>query len=235
MIKTVIFDIDNTLYDFDRANRFGMEAVRDYCRRSFGLEEPHFREYYRKAWRMAEERVGADTAAIHNRMLRFQCMMELLGRPLFPHVKTLACAYWDTVLEQMKPYPGIIQLFQTLHEDQIRIGIGTDMTAYIQYRKLEELGVSPYVDLVVTSEEAGVEKPDTKFFGLCAEKAGCSAEECAFIGDTVKKDVQGSIDAGMHGIWYSQGAEPEEGLPYPVIRSFERAEEVKNFITDLDV
>lgn len=235
MIKTVIFDIDNTLYDFDRANRFGMEAVRDYCRRSFGLEEPHFREYYRKAWRMAEERVGADTAAIHNRMLRFQCMIELLGRPLFPHVKTLACAYWDTVLEQMKPYPGIIRLFQTLHEDQIRIGIGTDMTAYIQYRKLEELGVSPYVDLVVTSEEAGVEKPDPKFFGLCAEKAGCSAEECAFIGDNVKKDVQGSLAAGMHGIWYSQGAEPEEGLPYPVISSFERAEEVKNFITDLDV
>ena len=46
-MKTVIFDIDNTLYDFDRANRFGMEAARDYCRRSFGLEEPHFREYYR--------------------------------------------------------------------------------------------------------------------------------------------------------------------------------------------
>ena len=51
----------------------------------------------------------------------------------------------------------------------------------------------------------------------------------------MKKDVQGSIAAGMHGIWYSQGAEPEEGLPYPVISSFERAEEVKNFITDLDV
>ena len=229
MIKTVIFDIDNTLYDFARANRFGMEAVRDYCRRSFGLEEPHFREYYRKAWRMAGERVGSDTAAIHNRMLRFQCMMELLGKPLFPHVKTLACTYWDTVLEQMKPYPGIAELFRTLHEDQIRIGIGTDMTAYIQYRKLEELGVAPYVDLVVTSEEAGVEKPDPKFFGLCAEKAGCAAEECAFIGDNVKKDVQGSIAAGMHGIWYSQGKEPEAGLMYPVIRSFEAADEVKKF------
>lgn len=234
MMKTVIFDIDNTLYDFDRANRFGMEAVRDYCQHSFGLEEPHFREYYRKAWRMAEERVGSDTAAIHNRMLRFQCMMELLGEPMFPHVKTLACTYWDTVLEQMKPYPGIAELFRTLHEDQIRIGIGTDMTAYIQYRKLEELGVAPYVDLVVTSEEAGVEKPDPKFFGLCAEKAGCAAEECAFIGDNVKKDVQGSIAAGMHGIWYSQGKEPEAGLMYPVIRSFEAADEVKKFITELD-
>lgn len=48
MIKAVIFDIDNTLYDFDRANRYGMEAVQDYCARSFGLEEPHFQKCYRK-------------------------------------------------------------------------------------------------------------------------------------------------------------------------------------------
>ena len=58
MIKAVIFDIDNTLYDFDRANRYGMEAVQDYCARSFGLEEPHFQKCYRKAWHMAEQRVG---------------------------------------------------------------------------------------------------------------------------------------------------------------------------------
>lgn len=221
MIKAVIFDIDNTLYDFDRANRYGMEAVREYCRRTFGLEEPHFQKYYQKAWHMAEQRVGSDTAAIHNRMLRFQCMMELLDQPLFPHVKTLACAYWDTVLARMEPYPGVAELFQNLHENRIRIGIGTDMTAYIQYRKLEGLGLSAYVDMVVTSEEAGVEKPDPKFFRICVEKAGCPAGECAFIGDNLKKDVQGSIAAGLHGIWYSQGKEPAPGLEFPVIRSFQ--------------
>ena len=117
----------------------------------------------------------ADTATIHNRMLRFQCMMELLDQPLLPHVKTLACTYWDTVLERMEPYLGVEELFRTLHESGIRIGVGTDMTAYIQYRKLEELGLAPYVDMVVNSEEAGVEKPDSKFFGLCVEKAGCPA------------------------------------------------------------
>lgn len=102
-------------------------------------------------------------------------MMELLDQPLLPHVKTLACTYWDTVLERMEPYLGVEELFRTLHESGIRIGVGTDMMAYIQYRKLEELGLAPYVDMVVNSEEAGVEKPDSKFFGLCAEKAGCPA------------------------------------------------------------
>ncbi len=221
MIKAVIFDIDNTLYDFDKANACGMAMARDYCRRSFGLDEPLFQEYYRKAWHLAERRVGMDTAAIHNRMLRFQCMMELLEQPLFPHAKVLCCGYWDTVLSHMEPSPGIMQLCRTLKEKQIRIGIGTDMTAYIQYRKLEELGLSSYIDMIVTSEEAGVEKPHPDFFRLCVEKAGCLAEECAFVGDNLKKDVEGAIAAGLHGIWYSQGKEPEPGLQFPVIRSFQ--------------
>ena len=46
MIKTVIFDIDNTLYDFDRANLCGMEAVQEYCQTVFGLEGETFRDYY---------------------------------------------------------------------------------------------------------------------------------------------------------------------------------------------
>ncbi len=221
MLKAVIFDIDNTLYDFDNANLYGMEAVREYCRRSFGLEELKFQEYYQKAWNMAEGRVGADTAAIHNRLLRFQCMMELLEQPVFPHAKALCCEYWDTVLAHTKPFPGIVELFRSLHERQIRIGIGTDMTAYIQYRKLEVLGLSPYIDNVVTSEEAGAEKPHPKFFGLCVEKAGCLAGECAFIGDNLKKDVNGAIAAGLQGIWYTMGKEPEQEMPFPVIRSFE--------------
>lgn len=225
MIKAVIFDIDNTLYDFDHANLCAMETVREYCRHSFNLEEPLFQEYYQKAWNRAMERVGSDTAAIHNRLLRFQCMMELLEQPVFPHAKILCCEYWDTVLAHTKPFPGIEELFQTLKAKQIRIGIGTDMTAYIQYRKLEVLGLSPYIDMVVTSEEAGVEKPHPKFFGLCVEKAGCFAEECVFIGDNVKKDVNGAVAAGLQGIWYTMGKEPEEVLPFPYIRSFEDYED----------
>lgn len=226
MIKAAFFDIDNTLYNFDDANRYGMQAVRDYCQHFFGLEETQFEEYYRKAWRLGEQRVGSDTAAIHSRMIRFQCMMELLGQPLFPHTKVLSHMYWDTVLAHMDASPGVERLLGTLKESGVRIGVGTDMTAYIQYRKLEELGFSSYIDMVVTSEEAGVEKPHPKFFGLCVEKAGCRAEECVFIGDSRKKDVEGAIAAGMHGIWYSMGKEPEEELPFPVIRSFEEVRDL---------
>ena len=50
-----------------------------------------------------------------------------------------------------------------LKKRKIRIGIGTDMTAYVQYRKLEAIGVTSYIDFIVTSEEAGAEKPHYHF------------------------------------------------------------------------
>ena len=110
---------------------------------------------------------------------------------------------------------------QDLKRRNIRIGVGTDMTAYIQYKKLTALGLAPYVDFIVTSEEAGVEKPDPHLFEICIEKAGVSADECAFIGDSLKKDVEGSAKCGLKGIWYTQGKEPETEVEYPVIQSFE--------------
>ena len=117
-----------------------------------------------------------------------------------------------------------------LKKRKIRIGIGTDMTAYVQYRKLEAIGVTSYIDFIVTSEEAGVEKPHYHFFDICVEKAGVRPEECAFIGDNYKKDVEGAWNSGLRGIWYTQEKEPDMEIKYPVVRSFTEMKKIKNTI-----
>lgn len=224
MIKCVIFDIDNTLFDYDRNHLIGMKALADYCQKHFQLSEEAMLSYYEKAQKTMEKRIGTDTAAIHNRLLRFQCMLELLSQPLFPHAVRMYHAYWDTFVAHAEPEPGIITFLENLKKHNIKIGIGTDMTAHIQYRKLERLQLFPYIDFIVTSEEAGIEKPNPHFFSLCVEKSTFSVDECAFIGDNIKKDVLGSRACGLKGIWYSQGSKNasfSEYLEYPVIESFE--------------
>lgn len=220
MIKTVIFDIDNTLYDYDKNHILGMKALTDYCRKEFGLTEEEAISCYDDAMEKTNQRIGTDTAAIHSRMLRFQCMTELLARPFFPHVENMYHAYWDTLITNAQPSPGIVSLLQHLKKLQIRIGIGTDMTAAIQYRKLKELGLTSYIDFIVTSQEAGVEKPHPHFFELCLEKAACLPAECAFVGDNQKKDVQGALDNGLLGIWYAQERLPEKAMAFPTIVSY---------------
>ena len=220
MIKTVIFDIDNTLYNYDKNHIRGMETLALYCRQEFGLTDEEFHFVYRQAMKITNERIGSDSAAIHSRRLRFQCMTELLCRPLFPHVDNMYHAYWDTLIENASPSPGSLEFIQNLKKEGVCIGIGTDMTAFIQYQKLEKLGFAPYVDFIVTSQEAGVEKPAPHFFDLCLEKSGCLPKECAFIGDNLIKDVQGACTCGMNGIWYTQEKVPEITPDFPLIVSF---------------
>ena len=100
MIKAVIFDIDNTLYDFDAANEYWMQAVVSYCSDHFNIQTQQFYEYYYKAWKLANERIGSDTAALHNRLIRFQCMLELMGKSPLLHARTLFELFWDTMIAQ---------------------------------------------------------------------------------------------------------------------------------------
>lgn len=138
MIKAVIFDLDNTLYSYDANHIYGMEALAGYCRETFGITEEETREYYRKAGYIMANRIGTDTAAIHSRMLRLQCMMELLEKPLFPHVQKMYHIYWDAFLQHIEPNPGVLDFLMELRKRKIRIGIGTDMTAYIQYKNSKQ-------------------------------------------------------------------------------------------------
>ena len=231
MIQAVIFDIDNTLYSYDKNHIYGMRALADYCESAFGSSAEEMESCYKKAGELMISRIRTDTAAIHSRLLRTQCMLELLEKPLFPHAVNMYHAYWDTLIRQAQPCPGVLDFMRGLKERGIRIGVGTDMTAYIQYRKLETVGAAPYIDFIVTSEEAGVEKPHPHLFDICVEKAGVRAEECAFIGDNLKKDVEGAWNSGLKGFWYTKEQEPEKQTEYPVIRSFTEIE-IEKFLNE---
>jgi len=89
----------------------------------------------------------------------------------------------------------------------LTVGIGSNMTADWQYAKLKRLSLMAYVDFIVTSEEAGVEKPAAGFFQLCAEKAGHAPGECAFVGDNLNGDALGALDAGMVAFWLCRSPE----------------------------
>lgn len=201
MIKAVIFDIDNTLYNFDRAHERAIDALSVYTERELGISRAELTSLNAEILSACRESMG-DVAAIHNRTIRFQYILEQKGLPLHPHVLEMDRIYWDTLIEAAEISEGALETLRFLKEQKIRTGIGTDMTARVQFRKLTKLGLLPYIDFFVSSEEAGVEKPHPDFFAQCVKKAGCQAEECLFIGDSLKKDAQGAIDAGLRALWY---------------------------------
>lgn len=222
MIKAVIFDIDNTMYNFDECHRTAMTALCAYTEENFGISPERTVSLVKKCMGIVAERTGENCAALHNRLLRFQCFLEEIGSTDYRRAMEMYHVYWDTLTEVMEPEPGLLSLLGRLRQKGIRTGIGTDMTAYMQYRKLEKIGALACLDFLVTSEEAGAEKPTPRFFELCVRKAGCSPGECVFIGDSLSKDVIGPTKCGLRGVWYNPGGKKsDEAADYPQIRTFE--------------
>lgn len=220
MIKAVFFDIDDTLYHFSQLSKQGMDEVAGYVSCELGVSEADFHYALKRAMVEIGERLGTNHPAFHNRQIRFQNTLSFLGKPIYPYAKEMYRIYWNRVLSDAKPENGLIELLELLQKKGLYLGIGSDMTSYIQNKKLENLGVAKYFNSVVTSEEAGIDKPSKKLFALCAKKAGCKEEECLFIGDNLEKDVLGPRRAGMEAACYNRYSRTDIGKAGCVISSY---------------
>ena len=205
MIKAVIFDIDNTLYSFTEGNRRGLDAVAGYMNAHFGWSAKRFEEEHRTVQYEIYERLNYN-GSCRSRLLRYQEMLERASLPLQGHALAMYELYWNTLLDSIHPFEGAADTMRALKEHGCRIGIGTDMTAFMQLKKLDRLGLLPFVDFMVSSEEVGVEKPSPAIFDMICKKAEASPQECLFIGDHLQKDYLGAAACGFHALWFC----PEE-------------------------
>lgn len=212
MLKAVVFDLDNTLYDYDSAHAAAWQVQAAFVQRELGLSEARFRALHSEAFRLQIERCG-EVGAIHNRLIRSQLILEAVHRPI-ALAPQMADVYWNAFMEHMQPFADAADTLDALRALGIRVGIGTNMTADRQFDKLKKLGLMERIDFMVTSEEAGAEKPSAKLFALCVEKAGCAAGECAFVGDSLEKDALGACRAGLRGLWLRR--DPDQAVPQGV-------------------
>ena len=210
MIKAVIFDIDNTLYSYDHGHEAGWEALCAYTREHLNLDAADLDGSIRHSAQVVTRRLQTPCAALHNRILRFQNLLEERRLPL-RHALPMNRVYWDALIAASRPSPGAPECLARLKADGYILGIGTDMTIDVQLEKLERLGILSYFDFIVSSEEANAEKPDPRLFHICVEKAGVRPEECLFLGDNYKKDYLGPQAIGMKALWYA----PEDSSAHP--------------------
>lgn len=204
MIRGVIFDIDNTLYDYDICNYAAEKKLILEISSLAHCSEKKGSTLLAQAKRNVKNRLG-DVASAHNRLLYMQNICEQIGiNPIF-NAMSLYHIYWDAVLDKMTLYEYVRPTFQYLHDRHIKLGVLTDLTAYIQYQKLNVLGIASDVDVIVTSEEVGADKPSGKMFQCIIEKMELSPKDLIMIGDSQSKDIDGALKCGMKGMLYEAG------------------------------
>ena len=206
MYKGLLLDIDNTLYPYKNSHDVGLNAAFSLIESQFGVERASIKKAFLKA-RKEVHITLSETAASHNRMLYFQKMLERLDLSSTSFTLEVYEAYWGNFLNEMTAFDGV---YKMLEKYKNRICLVTDLTAHIQHRKIKKLKLDKYVDLVVTSEEAGHEKPHPSIFNLSLEKLKCSKDEVCMIGDSFKKDILGASRLGIQSIWLNSSGSTEE-------------------------
>jgi len=108
--------------------------------------------------------------------------------------------YWDSYLRNIKIFEGVYDLFK---EYKNKICLVTDLTAHIQYRKINRLKIHKYCNSIVTSEETGKDKPNAIIFNLALQKLNLGIKEVCMIGDNFNKDIIGASSLGIDTIWFN--------------------------------
>ncbi len=199
--KGILLDIDNTLYDYDPTHAVALEAVMNEMVNKFGLNEEDARRLYERARSEVHARLSG-TASSHNRLLYFQRMFEILKINPLERALGLYRLYWERFLENMSPCEGIYDFLGFVKT--LKICLVSDLTADIQYRKIEKLKLFVYTNLLVTSEEAGREKPHPAFFKCALGKIGLPSSEICMIGDDYERDMMGAAKLGIRSFWLNR-------------------------------
>ena len=199
MIRNVLFDLDDTLFDFHKAEKialtktlvhFGIDPTEETLALYSTINAAHWKRLELGEISREEVKVG-----------RYRELFKTIGVECDP-VK--ATAYYESMLAIGHYFmPGAPELLEELYR-KYRLYIVSNGTAKVQEGRIGSSGIKKYMDGIFISQVLGANKPDKQFFDICfAEIPDFSLSETVIIGDSLSSDIKGGINAGIITVWFN--------------------------------
>ena len=161
------------------------------------------------------------------RVSSWRSVLQTHGIDDVPLAIRLAEQFPDEMWRRIGPFPEIQSVVRIL-ADRFKLGILTNGMPPHQHRKLAASGVADEFETMITSGGIGVGKPDSEAFDAVLEELGVSPHEALMVGDTLERDIDGAVAAGIHVVWIDRNtdAEAPDGLPYARVSSLTELVEI---------
>ena len=200
----LLFDADNTLFDFEAANHNAFAKVCDYCGLTYSEELYEFYESInRPLWHQLDRGEVTKDFLVVERFRRFLAQKGIDRDPAECNRIQLTGLGSSTAL-----LPHAQEVIETLSRTH-QIYIVTNAVASVQRARLAGSTLAPYITAAFISEEAGAAKPNRAYFDYVFSRIdGITAENCLVIGDGLSSDIQGANNAGLPCCWYNLKDEP---------------------------
>ena len=211
MIKVILWDVDATLLNFEKAEEAGIRG----CFREYNLGEctDEMLEVYKKInrgyWQMMERGEIEKTVLL---VKRFEDFLNAYGLDVSAATginELYQVLLGDTVVF----YDHALETVQALKGKVLQCAV-TNGTKVAQDRKLKNSGLEKEFDHIFISEVVGIEKPNKGFFDAVFAVIGKYApEEVLIVGDSLTSDIQGGVNAGIKTCWFNpKGVENTSNL-----------------------
>lgn len=206
-MPVLLCDLDDTLFDHDRATREALSHLRSVYEvlTQWSIDELDARHRVLLETLHAEVLAGRLTID-QARQERFARLLAQAGEQ--QGAEGLANAYRETYATQWHPVPGALALLERVRTDGHRIVIVTNNGVAEQRLKLERCGIGGLIDDMVTSEEAGVSKPAPDIFAQALARVDALASDAVMLGDAWVADVEGARAAGIAPVWFNRARRP---------------------------
>jgi YjjG family noncanonical pyrimidine nucleotidase len=202
-ITDVFFDLDHTLWDFEKNSALAFETV--FKQQQLDIDMSEFLPIYIPMNREYWERYRKDE--ISQKELRFGRLKDSFDLLKFNIDDDLILVLSEQYIRYLPTFnhlfDGTIEILEYL-KAKYNLHIITNGFAEVQDNKLNNSYITHYFKTITNSEMAGVKKPNSLIFEFALDLAKAKKENSIMIGDCIEADVQGALDAGLDAIFFNE-------------------------------
>ncbi|ALS01252.1 HAD family hydrolase [Enterococcus silesiacus] len=203
-MKTIVFDVDDTIYDQQQPFRNAINAVFPNVK----PEDMHAL-YIRFRFHSDETfpKVMSDEWTLE--YMRFFRINESLKDLDYPSVSQedglIFQKTYEDELDNIVMHPEVKKVFDFLKEKNIPMGIITNGPTDHQFKKVKQLQLENWVptDNIIISQSTGFQKPEKEIFDLAAKEFGMDCERTLYVGDSFENDIAGAKNGGWKSLWFN--------------------------------
>ncbi|MFB8248312.1 HAD family hydrolase [Streptomyces sp. NPDC055952] len=203
-IRAVVWDVDDTLFDYTSADRIGMRAhllaeglLDDYGTAEQALEQ--WRDITDRQWARFAAGEATFEAQRRDRVRVFldRQLTDEEADAWFQRYITHYEAAWSL-------FPDVLPVLDALSATH-RHAVLSNSSLHVQDRKLRALGVHDRFESILCAAELGVSKPEAGAFLAACEALALPPHEVAYVGDHPEIDGRGAAEAGLLSVWIDRG------------------------------
>lgn len=227
--RHLFFDLDHTLWDFDANSRHTLHEMYqslDLAQKGvhdFDLFHKNYLAHNEKLWeRYRNGYINVDELRV-KRMWRTLLDFKIGDEAL---AQQMSVEFLDKLPTRTLVFPDTFEVLDYLVDKGYILHLITNGFEETQHSKLKHSGLAKYFKEVITSEGSNSLKPKKEIFDYAMSLAGCTAEQCIMIGDSIEVDIQGAMNAGMDQVFMNHLCVDCNIQPTYIVRSMKELKEI---------